>query len=326
MTDRMAEEWPERALSAFGLESEAITATAPGRVSLRLGTVRACLWRSSLTGDAHARIAAWERMLGGHGLMAVRLQPRGGGWHADLGEGMTAVLTAWDGCELGRTARLDQAARIAAFIGRVHRLAGESGLPAPVQVGRDWLESCAEDAGRLALFARLAAGRMHATRFDRVFLEQAHHYIRAGEEALGRLAAAWNGQAPGLALNWICRNVFFQGRHGLALKTGLGLAPGVPIRDLCRLLLRYLPGLRWSMEAGMSIIAAYCAERRPAPGEIRLLQAGLSFPAEFFDLARGYYLNLRPWPLRRFLRRQAAAWRREAARRRFVEELPSLVS
>lgn len=321
----MDDEWYLAVLSEFSLDRSATVKVESDQVQVRLGDLSGCLWRSTVSPEEQALLVDWEESLRPHDITAVRLRTRGGAPWVRVDDRTIALLTAWQGSDLPRLGTADELAPIAGFLGRFRRLSADVDLPAPRDPGLSWGESWQERAGRLRLFAKLAAARLSPTRFDLAFLEQANYFQRQADRATVELAQALQGMDIGVALNEINQRRLYRGRQGLAAKSLLGLAAEAPIRDLYRLLARTLPKLEWALPPAAAVLAAYSAEWPPRPGELAVLQAALRFPNDHYRLAHHYFLNHKTWPLRTFLRKQDEIWQREPARNRLVEEIPLLL-
>ena len=317
------EEWHLAILPLFGLEPDCVIGTRRCRVEIRLGNRRGCIWRSISTPHEQALLAKCESCLRSQGLVAARLAARGGAAWVPVDERTMAILTVWEGDALSRIVSMDDAAQIARFLGRLRHLGGD--LPAPVIPGLTWAESWQERLRRLEAYERLAAERLNPTRFDLIHLEQAGSLIHQAVIGVQELGAALERHPTGVAVNEVDRHRFFRGPHGLGLKTTLGLAMEVPVRDLYRLLAGTMPRLSWSLAAATEIVRSYHTEWPLTAAEIGVIQAALRFPNDHYRLAHHYFLNHRAWPLRTFLRKQEELRQHEPARTRLIAELPSLL-
>lgn len=321
----MDDSWYREALTAYGLGPECLLKSDQNQAEIQLGGIRGCLWRSPAPPEEQELLVRWENRLGRRGITAVRLLARGGAAWIRIDERNLALLTAWVGNDLERLVSTEDLIVVARFLGRFRRLCSAEDLAAPSPQGLSWAESWDERARRLGLFEQLASERLNPTRFDLIYLEQARYCGHQAQRSAAELAQAGRECQVGVTLGEVDRHRLYRSQSRLGLKTLLGMAAGIPIRDLYRLLARTLPRLDWSQAAAAAILRGYHEEWPLRRAELELLQAGLRFPNDLYRLAHHYFLNRKAWPLRTFLRKQAEIWAREPARNRLVDELPLLL-
>ncbi|NLG84474.1 MAG: hypothetical protein GX493_07710 [Firmicutes bacterium] len=323
----MAGEWWEYGLLGFGLTNVTPWRVGTSFILFRRGNLTAGLWRlppSSLPG-----VLDWAEALAEMIAPPLPVEAGGGKRYFLLEDGSAVLLTAWPGVGLPRQKPGRDLADLLLFLARLRRRAEERREAVPLLPGRAWLFSWRERIRRLDSFALVAARRLHPTEFDRIFLRRYETIREEAARSLTALTAALAGiKGETVGLEKIERGFFYRDEDGrIRLKNPGWLVAVEPMRDVYRLLVRYLPRLEFSCRTVVAALELYRAAC-PTIGreEWEGLLAALLFPEDYYGLACRYFFHLVPWPLSIFLRQERRIWAGEPARRTLVKELGAFLS
>jgi|GEM_PF-2529782 len=291
------------------------------RSSRKAAVSLAALELLSASGTPH--LPAWRRTA--QGQLGVR--------H----EHLTWLLSDWvpgHGATLGLTS---DAVVTAQGLARLHQ--GAHGLAAWAEDDRDphqrFEGRCRSRLKAMHTYILIAENRLRPTATDRVFLSLVTEAIDQASDVIGDLDDADQRElsaAAHAAGAFVYRRT---GEGGVIISAGTepravfvdwsGCRRDLHLFDLGKLLGRVIKGSGGDEDVFGRTLLAYDKVRPLAPAEVRLLTASLSFPDEFYAVARRYYENKRDWTERSFARRLKRAADRVSACRACAGQIGELL-
>jgi CotS family spore coat protein len=193
---------------------------------------------------------------------------------------------------------------------------------------------CRSRAKALRTYVLIAENRLRPTATDRVFLSLVPEALVQAEEVLAKLDgpdlcdySARSHAAGAFGYRRIGEGgviITAQPEPRAMFVDWSACRRDLPVLDLAKLLNRVVRGSGGDEATFAVTLAAYHAARPLVEPEVRLLEAAIRFPDEFYGVAQRYYENKRDWTERSFARRMRRAMDRVYANQGCAERIPEL--